>query len=221
MAKTPVVLYKVLVIGIIILFVGVSFSPVIIAVDLSNQDSVKLNNNTSSVLDISGNGYDIAIVEIIPYYFADDEPTYFHNLYFGPKIMNIGDAPYTGKTGYTAVAINLRYNEVEDTFETIRGGGLEPGESWSASRGYGLEFEGYYFPTLFSLQFFVTPTDSNPENNYFEDKYLIWGGFFAPNYKHLSDITPRNRVATNTLLIRFLEHLPFLGVFLRAMNLLK
>jgi len=207
---------KGLVVGIIVLFIGIAFSPNIIAVDLSKQVSVELNSNTpSSVSEASNKGYDLALVDITPYEFWGYEPDMFI-LCFGGTVKNVGDTEFTGNVGYSAKAINLRNNKQETQCVVRKNGGLKPGESWSHNYGgYGLRFWGPYWPTPFSLQFTAGNIDSNPENNYLEEKYLIWGGFPGPSYKRIYKTRPINKAYINTPFQWVLEQYPSMFPILR------
>ena len=210
---------KGLVIGIIVLFIGMAYSPNIIAVDLSKQLSVELSSNTtSSGSKTSNKGYDIAVLDIVPYrYYPTPHP--FGILVFTAQVTNVGDVTITGEINYDAVAINLRNNKVEETAWAMCVG-LPIGASWIPRYGCGLEFNSIYFPTYYSLQFTATPLDSNPEDNYLEKTYLIWGGFLGPvQYKLVKKTRTINKAYINTPFQWLLQKYPNLFIILQKLLL--
>jgi len=65
-----------------------------------------------------------------------------------------------------------------------RWGIFNPGVAWIPKSGHGLLFLNY-LPRIFHIEFEITPTDSNPENNRLEQVYLIWGNHLIPFWRHL------------------------------------
>ena len=89
-----------------------------------------------------------------------------------------------GLLGYKATATNLRTNEVVYTDTAGTRDGLQPGESFCPKDGNGIQFDGLYFPTLFSIEFSTTRSDYFPDNNHYKEVYLIYGGGYmnVPSY---------------------------------------
>jgi hypothetical protein len=164
---------KSIVIGIILLLLGIGIHP-----------AFAMYTKTSSVSEIHNKGVDLALAEIIPYKYYELDPNGYI-LIFGPRIKNVGDEDYNGDIGYTGVAINLRNNKEVDTCQIKYSGSLKAGESYYDNLG-GLIFEvGPLIPTLYSLRFTATPSDSNPDNNYREETYLIRAGLWGPEYIYI------------------------------------
>lgn len=90
-------LSKILTLGVVVLFIGVIFSQNIIAVNLPKQDSEKMNK-----------GYDIAIVDIESYIWHHGPSPFTISLCFAPTLKNVGDAPFGGYKGYSAVAVETK-----------------------------------------------------------------------------------------------------------------
>ena len=163
---------KLLAVGVIVLFLGVAFAP---------STGTKVEEKTS-VSDVSNAGVDIGIVEIVAYDWCDS-PILGFDLCFTPKIKNFGDTPYDGgNDDIDGISRYLITGRVFDTSWHTTRGDLAPGESWYAWDGHGIKYPfPFQFPRLYRIKFTISPTDSNPDNNHFEQVFLIWG-FFKSHY---------------------------------------
>ncbi len=160
------------------MFIGTIFIPNIIAVDLSQNNSIELNNTVSSASEISKNYPQIKIVDLVPYEYYVCPGIY--DLYVTCNVKNVGDVPYSGRVGYSAVSINMYTHKIEDSMSCTKSGGLSPGESWCPERGYGVGFEKHLFPTFFCLKFVCIP-----ETSAAQAIYLVWGFLFGQHCKEL------------------------------------
>jgi len=192
---------KILAVGIIVLFIGVGI-----------HSAFAMYTKTSSFSEIHNKGVDIALVDIIPYEYYEVDPNHYI-LLFGAKVKNVGDEDYNGDIGYTAVAINLMNNKEAGTSFTIRSGGLKSGKSWY-NNFHGLIVDVGFIPTLYSLRFTAIPSDSNPENNYLEETYLIRDGLFGAEYIYIPKTKNINKAYINIPFQWFLQQHPNLFMIL-------
>jgi hypothetical protein len=161
---------KLLVVGVIVLFLGI----------IINSSSGFNQENTSSILDASITGIDLAIVEIVVYKWH--EIMFGSYLCFTPKIKNIGDTPYGGLMYVNGTSRYLLTGRLHDKTRSGHTGGLEPGESWYSWSGNGIECSfPFNLPRLYRMRFTIEPIFSNPDNNYFEQVFLVWA-FLRPYY---------------------------------------
>ncbi len=193
---------------------GVYYSIALGDIDDDGYVEIVAGTTDSKIYALDDEGPDLALVDIIPYKDYPIDPN-FHDLLFGAKIKNVGDVQFNGDFGYTAVAINLRNGKEEITHWTRTSGSLKPGSSWKNSwGGQGLKFDLICGPTLFSLQFTATPSDSNPENNYREETYLISRGLFGNEYIYIPKTRNINKAYINIPFQRFLQQHPNLFMIL-------
>ena len=173
---------KLLVIGIIALFIGFAFIP--------RFNAVSIEKTSPSWSEISTNGSFIKITRILPY--LDVLGPFYVVLYFIAEIKNIGDEPYIGDVGYSATAKNIHGKIVKTSHVTLSEG-LNPNESWiDRFSGYGLKFDGWYYPArYYKLEFF-----SIPSNDYKMAKYKIYGDWHGYEYEQVNysfpDTSPNN-----------------------------
>jgi hypothetical protein len=167
---------KYIVICIIILFILLAFTPYIKAFYVSNIE--KTHTETSS------QGFDLVIVDIVPYIWKEEKGL-LGELHLTLEIKNIGDAPtnkvvkYDGNSTY--FISNRNYSRA---WGALLMGSLEPGETWIPKSSAGLIFLNI-IPRIFNIEYEVTPTDSNPDNNYIRQVYLVRGGGIFPFWKHI------------------------------------
>jgi hypothetical protein len=160
---------KSIVFCVVILFVLLAFTPFIKAVYVSNQDS---------------KGFDLAIIDIVPYIWKEEKGL-LGELHLTLEIKNIGDSPtnkvvrYYGNSSYF-----ISKNNYSRAWGALLIGSLEPGETWIPKSSAGLLFLNIV-PRIFYIEYEVTPIDSNPDNNYIRQVYLVKGGGIFPIHKHL------------------------------------
>ena len=170
--------------GFIVLVIGAAFTPYIKAVNLSDPDSIEMNSDiTSSVSEESDMGLDLAILDIVPYFWYPDNP-YFGVLRISLEIKNVGETPCSGWVRYYGNASYRINNKVYSRAWGGRWGEFGPGESWFPESGHGLRFKNF-FPRIFYIEFEIFPMDSNPENNHLRQVYLVRGGGLLPFCKRI------------------------------------
>ena len=151
-----------------ILFIFLSFTPYIKAVYIVNQET---------------KGFDLAIIDIIPYIWKEEKGL-LGELHLTLEIKNIGDSPtndvikYYGNASYF---INNRH--YGKAWGALLIGVLDPGETWIPKSSSGLLFLNL-IPRIFNIEYEVTPLDSNPQNNYIKQVYLVKGEGIFPFWKH-------------------------------------
>jgi len=177
---------KLLVFCTIFLFVFLAFSPYIKAVYNTNQESIDINNfKDISISEESSKGFDLAIIDIVPYFWKEDKGL-SGELHLSLEIKNIGDSPtndvirYYGNSSY--FINNKNYGSA---WGALLIGSLDPGETWIPKSSAGLLFLNF-IPRIFYIEYEVTPLDSNPDNNYIKQVYLVRGGGVFPFWKHFS-----------------------------------
>ena len=131
---------KLLVIGIVALFVGLAFIPSLNAVSISNN--IEETNNVPPKIEI---------VEIVPFPYYLYDP-HIGDLYIGARIKYIGDQTYEGHFGYHAEAYNMRTGELYTTYTQNAYGIIYPGEE--------------YFPTNFLVRFTPIPYGISKQETY-------------------------------------------------------
>jgi hypothetical protein len=165
-------LKKLLVIGIIVLFVGLAFIPSFNALYITERETLLKK------------GCYIEITKIVPYLI-----TAGHNiqiLCFTVEITNTGDESTNGDIiGFSAKA--YRSGMVVFAYDGKHNTVLNPGESYLNINGSdGLQFLRILFPTIFKLEFY-----SFPSNDFAMGVYFIWGGFIlAPSFVKLFTTVP-------------------------------
>lgn len=154
---------KYFVLGVLIIFIFLTFTPYINALDISKESDA---------------GFDIAIIDIIPYLWEPEEGQ-AKELHFTLEVKNLGDLPYSDWVKYNGTSSFFITNNSYGTAWGGRWGVLDPGESYCPQSGDGLLFVNF-IPRIFSLEYKVTPIDSNPDNNYIKQVYLIRGDGIFP-----------------------------------------
>ena len=177
-------LLKTLIFGIALSFVIVSFTPNIKAVNTAKQSLIELNRDKDSTITKSHNiGFDLAIIDIVPYLWQK-KGSLFGELHLSLEIKNVGDAPVEGVKYYGNSTYYIENKKYGSAWGGLLMGVLDPGESWIPKSGAGLLFINF-IPRIFTIEYEIFPTDSNPENNYIRQVYLVRGGGIIPFYKHL------------------------------------
>jgi len=176
---------KYFVLGIIFLFILLAFTPYIKAVYISNKDYIdSINIKDKNISEISNQGFDLAIIDIIPYIWKEEKGL-TGELHLTLEIKNIGDSPTNKVVKYDG---NSTYFITKGNYSRAWGalliGSLEPGETWIPKSGAGLIFLNI-IPRIFYIEYEVTPLDSNPDNNYIKQIYLVRGGGIFPFWKYL------------------------------------
>ncbi len=166
---------KYFVLCVILLFIVLAFTPYIKAVDLSNRDLIDINSNkVTSISEETDMGLDIAVLDIVPYIWKEEKGL-LGELRLSLEIKNVGDTPTSGWVKYNG---NASYWINNGTYGSAWGGllgVLDPGETWIPKSGAGLLFVNI-IPRIFYIEYEVTPIDSNPDNNYIKQVYLVRGG---------------------------------------------
>jgi hypothetical protein len=152
----------------LILIIAATFSYSINATNISHQSNVAV---------------DIAIIDIVPYIYQN-EYTNKTELHFTPEIKNIGDTPFGGTINYDGNSSYWINNQYHSRAWGFRWGALDPGEIWIPKSGAGVLIYNF-FPRIFIIEFEITPTDSNPDNNYIRQVFLAKGKGIFPIWKHL------------------------------------
>ena len=167
---------KYIVICIFILFILLAFTPYIKAFYIEDKDK--------KISETSNQGFDLAIIDIVPYIWKEEEGQ-LGELHLTLEIQNIGDAPtneivrYDGNSTY--FISNRNYSRA---WGALLIGSLDPGETWIPKSSAGLIFLNF-IPRIFNIEYMVTPLDSNPDNNFIRQVYLVRGGGFFPFWKHI------------------------------------
>ena len=175
---------KYLKINIIIIFIIILSSPINNAINSSKHNLTKMSNDTiANISETSITGPDIAIVEIVPYIWYPNN-SLFGQLRFSLEIKNVGDTSIYGWIKYYGNASFFINNKFYSNAWGGRWGYFNPGLIWIPKSVHGLLFINY-MPRIFHIEFEITPTDSNPENNRIEQVYLIWGNHLIPFWRHL------------------------------------
>jgi hypothetical protein len=175
---------KYLIIGVIIIFVVNTFTLSISAINSSNHNFVtKVNYNVPSISESFNSGFDIAILDIVPYMWYPNN-SLSGQLRLSPEIKNVGDASFSGWIKYYGNASFFINNKVYSYAWGAKWGIFNPGVTWSPKSGHGILFVNY-FPRIFRIEFEIYPIDSNPENNRLEQVYFIWGSNIFPFWRHL------------------------------------
>jgi hypothetical protein len=168
---------------VFLLFLG--FTPYIKAVYITNQNSDDIDNfKETTISETPNQGFDLAILDIVPYIWKEDEGL-LGELHLTLEIKNIGDSPTTSIVRYDG---NSSYFLTKGNYSRAWGalliGSLDPGETWIPKSSAGLIFLNI-IPRIFTIEYEVTPLDSNPDNNYIRQVYLVKGGGIIPLWKHL------------------------------------
>ena len=176
---------KYIVLCMIILFIFLSFIPYIKAFNISNRESIDINNfNETKISEVTNQGFDLAIVDIVPYIWKEEKGL-LGELHLTLEIKNIGDSPTYGVVRYNG---NSSYYITKGSYGSAWGallmGSIDPGESWIPKSSSGLLFLNI-IPRIFNIEYEVTPIDSNPDNNYIKQVYLVSGGGIFPYWKHI------------------------------------
>jgi hypothetical protein len=175
---------KYIVICIIILFIFLAFTPYIKAFYVSNQDSIDTNNFKETNSEVPNQGFDLAIIDIVPYIWKEEKGL-LGELHLTLEIKNIGDSPTNKVVKYDG---NSTYFITKGNYSRAWGalliGALDPGETWIPKSSAGLIFLNI-IPRIFNIEYEVTPLDSNPDNNYIRQVYLVRGGGIFPFWKHI------------------------------------
>jgi len=175
---------KYIVFSIVVLFILIAFTPYIKALYISNQNSFDnyfkdINNNKDS-----NQGFDLAIIDIVPYIWKEEKGL-LGELHLTLEIKNIGDSPTNKVIKYDG---NSTYFITKGNYSRAWGalliGSLDPGETWIPKSSAGLIFLNIV-PRIFNIEYEVTPLDSNPDNNYIRQVYLVRGGGIFPFWKHI------------------------------------
>ena len=161
---------KYFILAITILVIGAAFTPYIKAENLSKTEQSNI-------------GLDIAIIDIIPYIIRE-ENCVLGDLHFTLEIKNIGDVPVEGVKYFGNSSYYIYKKNYGSAWGGLLMGVLNPGESWIPKGGAGLFFVNY-IPRIFSIEYEITPTDSNPDDNYLRQVYLVKGGGLFPFWIHL------------------------------------
>jgi len=173
---------KVIVFGVIALFIFVGFQP---AFAIESKFSA---DNTQEVEDCEpcNNECDVELVRIIPYHFRGVV------LFFGCKIKNVGNYTCSGGIGFEVKAYLYRTNKLITTDSYIFNGELHEGEERSYTDSqHGVNFGATIFPRFYRLRFRAYPDDSNMVNNYLEAIYMVSGySDFFQNYKLITTYRP-------------------------------
>ena len=156
---------KFLIFAITILIIGIAFTPYIKAENYSKTYQ-------------SNHGLDIAIIDIIPYLIRE-ENCVLGDLYISLEIKNIGDVPVEGVKYFGNASFWFRNKNYGSAWGALLMGVMDPGESWIPKGGAGLFFVNF-IPNIFTIEYEITPTDSNPDNNYIRQVYLVKGGGLFP-----------------------------------------
>ena len=168
----------------IILLILLALTPYIKALNLTKDDSIDISNNViTSISEGYDMGYDFAIIDIVPYIWTPEKGL-LGELRFSLEIKNVGDTDYSGWVKYNG---NATYFISNNTYGSAWGGILgtfEAGETWVAKSGAGLLFLNF-IPRIFYIDYEVTPTDSNPEDNFIKQVYLIRGGGIFSFWIHI------------------------------------
>jgi hypothetical protein len=175
---------KYIVVCIVVLLFILGFTPYIKAVYVPNQESTFVNNfKQTKIPETINQGFDLAILDIVPYIWEEEEGQ--SELHLTLEIKNIGDSTTTGMVKYDG---NSSYFLTKGNYSRAWGalliGSLDPGEIWIPKASAGLIFLNI-IPRIFTLEYEVTPLDSNPDNNYIRQVYFIKGGGIIPLWKHL------------------------------------
>ena len=186
---------KLLVIGIIVLFIGLAFIPSFNAVSISMSDYTTL-----PIIDFTNempsyrqsdceqciNECDMELAKIIPYYGRGVLLT------FSCKIKNIGNYSCSGSYGFNVKAYLWKTKMLIDEYSYILNGVVDKGEERDFSgNSIGIYFEARALPRFYRLRFRAFPDDSNMENNYLEAIYIVWGLYdFNQNYKLIKTYRP-------------------------------
>ena len=249
MEKTPVMLYKILVIGIIILFIGLVIAPTISS---DTASSTTLDNDGSLlgyVNDISGNPIEEALVRV--YFHGTYEENYsdstgFYHVTNIPICYCMKNATCS-KNGYKTewVLLSIVENTTHDFVLTSNHPPNKP------------EITGpvlIHSPGPHEYTFKAIDPDGDDlfyEINWDDGTYEEWFGPYPSGkeitrnhtfilllhkqvgirakdihgaigeWTNLTIVISRTQQMTNPLILRFFERLPFMEVFLRAMNLLR
>ena len=171
---------KYFIFSLIIIFIFSAFTPYIKAVDNTNQESIVINNlKDISISEEPSKGFDLAILDIVPYFWKEEKGL-SGELHLSLEIKNIGDSPtndvirYYGNASYF-----INKKNYGSAWGALLMGVIEPGESWIPKSGAGLLFLNF-IPRIFYIEYEITPLDSNPDNNYIKQVYLIRGDGIFP-----------------------------------------
>lgn len=155
---------KYFVFSVLIIFILSAFTPYINAQDISKESDA---------------GFDIAIIDIFPYLWEPEEGQ-VKELHFTLEVKNIGDSPTNDVIRYYGNAsFFINKKNYGSAWGALLIGVLDPGESWIPKSGAGLLFLNF-IPRIFYIEYEVTPLDSNPDNNYIKQVYLIRGDGIFP-----------------------------------------
>ena len=146
---------------------------------LTKDDEVETASNLKEAIELlKKKSFDLAIIDIIPYIIRE-ENCVLGELYFTLEIKNIGDIPVEGIKYFGNSSYRFRNKNYGSAWGGLLMGVLNPGEKWIPKGGAGLLFVNY-IPSIFSIEYEITPTDSNPDNNYLSQVYLVKGGGLFP-----------------------------------------
>jgi len=176
---------KYIVVCMVVLLLILGFTSYIKAVYISNEELIDINNIKETIISETPNqGFDLAIIDIIPYIWKEEKGP-LGELHLTLEIKNIGDSPTTSIVRYYG---NSSYFLTKGNYSRAWGalliGSLDPGETWIPKSSAGLIFLNI-IPRIFTIEYEVTPLDSNPENNYIRQVYFVKGGGIIPLSKHL------------------------------------
>ncbi|KYK28378.1 hypothetical protein AYK20_01345 [Thermoplasmatales archaeon SG8-52-1] len=175
---------KYLLFNIILIIILILSSPIIISIKSTKQDIIKTNNvNIVNIYETSNIGLDLAIIDIIPYVWYPNG-SQFGQLRISLELKNIGNASFYGWIKYYGNASFFINNKFYSYAWGGRWGYFNPDNKWIPKSGHGLLFVNY-LPRIFHIEFEITPTDSNPENNKFEQVYLVWANRLFPFWRHM------------------------------------
>ena len=145
--------------------------------------SVIIDEELSKSEVAGANGMGIHSDIIVPYIYHN-EFTNKTELHFTPEIKNIGDIPFSGTLNYDGNSSYWINNQYHSRAWGFRWGALDPDETWIPKSGAGVLIYNY-FPRIFSIEFEITPIDSNPNNNYIRQVFLAKGKGIFPIWMHL------------------------------------
>ena len=177
---------KYIILSIFFLFFLLAFTPYIKAVYISNPDSIdSIDIKDKKISEVSNQGFDLAIIDIVPYIWKEEKGL-SGELHLTLEIKNIGNSSTTDVVRYDGnSSYFISKNQYGSAWGALLIGSLDPGETWIPKSEAGLLFLNI-IPRIFYVEYEVTPLDSNPENNYIKQVYLVRGGGIFPFWKHIS-----------------------------------
>ncbi|KYK31617.1 MAG: hypothetical protein AYK22_02060 [Thermoplasmatales archaeon SG8-52-3] len=171
--------------SIFILVLILAFTPYIKAVYISDQENIdSINYKDKGISEVSNQGFDLAIIDIVPYIWNEGKGL-SGELHLTLEIKNVGDSSTTSVVRYYGnSSLFISKNQYGSAWGALLLGSLDPGETWIPKSEAGLLFLNF-IPRIFYVEYEVFPLDSNPDNNYIKQVYLVRGGGIFPFWKHL------------------------------------